>query len=159
MRKLLLLSFLFIITTSCDRDECDVEPNLSVDENQLATDIAKIDAYLAENNIEAQQHPSGLRFSIIEKGDGDTPSLCGGVVVDYKLYLISDGTLVQESPRPLNFDLRSLITGWQVGIPLIDEGGTIHLYTPSVYAYGDQSVPDIPANSNLLFEIQLYVTN
>ncbi|MBO6795364.1 MAG: FKBP-type peptidyl-prolyl cis-trans isomerase [Balneolaceae bacterium] len=159
MRTLLLLSILLFTAISCNRPNCDIEPNLSVDQDQLKADIAKIDAYLAENNIDAEKHPSGIRYVIIEEGDGDKPSVCGNVVVDYKGSLISDGSEFDKSSRPIGFSLRSLIVGWQVGIPLIKERGNIHLYIPSVYAYGATERPKIPANSNLFFEIKLYVTD
>lgn len=159
MRKLLFLSLLITTAISCNRSDCDVEPNLNVDRDQLASDIATIDAYLANNNINAEEHPSGIRYVITNPGDGDKPGLCGNVVVDYTGTLLSDGSEFDSSSRPVGFGLRNLIAGWQIGIPLIKERGEITLYIPSVYAYGDRERPGIPANSNLVFEIQLYVAD
>lgn len=159
MRKLLILPLLLFTAISCNRSDCDFEPNLSVDQDQLATDVAAIDAYLEQNNINAQEHPSGIHYVITNEGDGDKPSLCGNVVVDYTGTLLSDGSEFDKSARPVGFGLRNLITGWQIGIPLIKERGEITLYIPSVYAYGDRERPGIPANSNLVFTIELYVAD
>src|SRR5690606_10858327 len=39
-------------------------------EEQLATDIAIIDAYLRENNLHAQNTPSGVRYIVHDEGTG-----------------------------------------------------------------------------------------
>ena len=62
--------------------------------------------------------------------------------------------------QPINFPLENLITGWQIGIPLIKVGGRITLYIPSVYAYGKNGIgSDILPNASLEFEILLFQTN
>jgi len=156
MKKNLLFLLLISSFFGCKDDGCSNSVNLNVDKAQLALDIAAIDAYLDQNDIDAVEHPSGLRYLITNIGDGSDVSLCDNVVVDYKGSFL-DGTEFQRSPRPLGLTMRNLITGWQIGIPLIKERGEIILYIPSVYAYGEQGSADIPKNSNLIFEIDLYV--
>lgn len=158
MKKFSLLVFGLFIFASCNKNECGVDVNLSVDQAQLATDIAAIDAYLASEGIQAQEHPSGLKYVINDAGDGDNVSLCDNVVVDYRGTLL-DGSDFQfdKSDRPIGLTMRSLIEGWKIGIPLIKERGSIHLYIPSVYAYGASGRNNIPPNANLFFDIDLYV--
>jgi len=60
----LIASIIAILWLGCSKDECSLEPNLAVNQEQLTKDIEAIDAYLASNNIEAQTHPSGLRYII-----------------------------------------------------------------------------------------------
>lgn len=151
--------------SSCMNDDaptstCPSSPDLSnIDEEQLKKDTVAIEAYLDENNIEATVHPSGLRYVIVEEGDGDsTTSICQNIVISYVGRLMSDGSLFDKTDpgEAVLLHLRSLILGWQIGIPLIKEGGTIHLYIPSQLAYGTRSTPGlIPANSNLMFTIDL----
>lgn len=139
---------------------CNPEPNFSnIDEDQLALDVATIDEYLQENNIDAEIHPSGLRYQIIEPGEPDTsPSICQVVYVKYEGKLMSTGEVFDGTfpDKSVNFRLVSLILGWQVGIPLIGEGGKIVLYIPSQLGYGKSGSPGrIPQNANLIFTIEL----
>lgn len=156
MRTNTFFTFFLILLSACNRDDCDVDINTDVDQNQLATDISAIDFYLTTNGIEAQEHPTGLRYVINEQGDGKNVDLCGNIIVDYKGTFL-DGTEFDASSRPTGFTLRYLIEGWKIGIPLIQERGIITLYVPSVYAYGANGTTTIPENSNLIFEIELHV--
>lgn len=151
---------IIILSSGCfsNTDECNYELNLAgIDSTQLEEDITVIDAYLSENNIEnVQEHESGLRYVINEQGTGDFPKLCSQVTVNYQGQLMSDGTVFDQSQNPVTFPLRNLVYGWQIGIPLLQAGGSITLYIPSVYAYGSRgSGESIPPNANLIFEISL----
>ena len=55
----LIVSVFAILWLGCSKDECNLEPNLAVNQEQLAKDIEAIDAYLASNDIEAQDRKSG----------------------------------------------------------------------------------------------------
>ncbi|GAB5410053.1 MAG: hypothetical protein BalsKO_24180 [Balneolaceae bacterium] len=154
----LLLTVLFLLT-GC-RDKCDSEPEFNVDQDQLAADIIKIDAFLEGKNIDAEIHPSGIRYEIKREGTGDRPKLCDNIVASFGGNLISNG--FEFSPNdgvPVSLGtLDGLIPGWQFGIPLIKQGGRVVLYIPSVYGYGVEGRPDggIPSNANLEFEILLF---
>ena len=156
MRIIIFFTVFLMVIWACNRDDCDVDINNDVDQDQLATDISAIDSYLATNEIKAQEHPTGLRYVIHEQGDGNSVDLCGNIIVDYKGTLFN-GTEFDASTRPTSFTLRYLIEGWKIGVPLIKERGLITLYVPSVYAYGENGTNSIPKNSNLIFEIQLHV--
>lgn len=152
-----------LLLTGC-RDKCGSEIDYDVDQDQLAADIVLIDAYLAENNIDAETHPSGIRYVIKRAGNGSRPSVCDNVTVTYEGKVMSNGFAFDSRVNPSNLgDLDDLITGWQIGIPLIKDGsgdktGRITLYIPSVYAYGvnGNSLSGIPSNANLEFEIVLF---
>jgi FKBP-type peptidyl-prolyl cis-trans isomerase FkpA len=155
----LIFTFVVVLWLGCSKDECSLEPNLAVNQDQLAQDIETIDAYLAANEIEAQTHPSGLRYVIKRSGEGDRPNYCSNVSVSYEGKTLN-GNIFDSRSTPINFPLQNLITGWQIGIPLIKEGGRITLYIPSVYAYGANGIgSDIPPNASLEFEIVLFQTN
>src|SRR5262249_22996434 len=58
--------------------------------------------------------------------------------------------------EPLAFPLSNVIVGWQKGVPGMKIGGVRRLMVPAAMAYGAQSpTPEIPANSDLVFVIQL----
>tara|TARA_R110000868_G_scaffold259361_5_gene517289 strand:+ start:52862 stop:53395 length:534 start_codon:yes stop_codon:yes gene_type:complete len=164
---LILTSSLLI--TGC-RDKCDSEPNLDVDQDQLAIDVAKIDAYLETKRAEIEAngntieiHPSGIRYVIKRKGTGDRPKICDDITVTYEGKVISTGFSFDKSTNLTSIDLGNTITGWQIGLPLIkdgggDETGRITLYIPSVYGYGatGRTTSGIPSNANLQFEVLLF---
>lgn len=150
------------LLSSCGDDEpsvCPSSPDLSnVDEDQLKKDIEAIDIYLADNGIQATEHPSGLRYRIQDKGDGASPSLCQRVMITYVGQRMSDGFVFDrtEFDNVAVFTLSNLILGWQIGLPLIEEGGTIILYVPSQLGYGKSGAGSaIPPNENLIFTIEL----
>ncbi len=122
---------------------------------QLRADIEAIDTYLADNNMGAIKHPSGLRYEIIEPGAGEHPYLFSVVVVDYEGRLFPSGSLFDARDN-VGLLLGEVISGWQIGIPQIKEGGRVLLYIPSSLGFGEPgSPPDIPANSNLFFDVTL----
>lgn len=159
MKNIFFGSLLIILAlNACKNDTgCESSVNLNVDQTQLAEDIATIDAYLNSEGIQAQEHPSGIRYTIQDPGDGDQPNLCNTVFVDYRGTLLS-GAQFDASSNTVSFTLNRLIEGWKIGIPLIREGGNITLYIPSVYAYGSSnSISSIPPNSSLIFTISLHL--
>lgn len=152
----LVICFSFLLTSCLPKIECDIKPNLNVSESQLEKDIDAIETYLTDNNIEAEVHKSGIRYVINSQGDGKKPTVCNQVTVSYQGRLLADGSIFDNSEGAIAFGLDRLIPGWQVGLPLIKEGGNITLYIPSVYGYGSRgSGNSIPPNSNLIFDINL----
>lgn len=92
-------------------------------------------------------------------GTGDEVSAGATVTAHYTGALATDGTIFQSSHdigRPVTFPLDQVIEGWQKGVPGMKVGGTRRLLIPAAQAYGAQSpAPNIPANSDLVFDIEL----
>ena len=124
-------------------------------EQQLVKDLKKIEEYLADNSLVAESTASGLHYIIEEPGTGGHPNINSTVTVKYKGYLL-DGTVFDDSgTETVTFPLNNLILGWQEGIPLLQKGGKGKFFIPSGLGYGRQSTGSIPANSVLIFEIEL----
>jgi FKBP-type peptidyl-prolyl cis-trans isomerase FkpA len=157
-----VLFFLGLITlVSCGGPECNKgvssEKIQAVDQAQLKTDIAAIDAYLAANNVkDVQTEPNGIRYVILKAASGGTPCLENQVSVVYDSKLITTLQTVDSSQGTTrSFILNQLILGWQIMFPTFPKGTKATLYIPSVYAYGATANGSIPANSNLIFTIEL----
>lgn len=115
--------------------------------------------FLADNakKPEIKTTASGLQYQILKEGTGKTPTAQSTVKVNYEGKLV-DGTVFDSSfarKEPVELPLGSTIPGWIEGLPLIKEGGSMMLYVPAKLGYGEQSVGSIPANSVLIFKIEL----
>jgi FKBP-type peptidyl-prolyl cis-trans isomerase len=96
-------------------------------------------------------------------GTGDEVQPGATVTAHYTGALCVDGTIFQSSHdrgEPVTFPLDHVIEGWQKGVPGMKVGGTRRLLIPAAQAYGTQSpAPNIPANSDLVFDIELVAIN
>ncbi|MDC9614694.1 FKBP-type peptidyl-prolyl cis-trans isomerase [Xenorhabdus khoisanae] len=100
---------------------------------------------------------SGLLYKVEKAGTGTTPKESDTVVVNYKGALI-DGQVFDSSyerKEPLSIRLDSVIPGWKEGLQHVKKGGKITLVIPPDLAYGQASLPKIPANSTLVFDVEL----
>ena len=59
----------------------------------------------------------------------------------------------------MTLDENNLIKGWVEGIPGMKVGGKRRLVIPASLAYGDRASGGIPANAELVFEIELVALN
>lgn len=151
MKKFIwLICVVGLSLTSCSKDE-----PLSFQE-QLAADGEAIDNYLSANTITAQTDPSGLRYVITSLGTGPKPTLANSIKVKYKGMLLSNGQIFDQANSAVVFKLSTLIQGWKIGFQLLPAGSKATLYIPSGLAYGAQATGSIPANSNLIFEVELF---
>lgn len=148
MNKLLILSFGLFLFVSCKKE---LSP-----EEQLQNDLDLIKKYLTDNNLTASSTNSGLHYIITKEGTGANPDANSTVTVKYKGYLL-DGTVFDETSgtSTATFPLSNLIQGWQEGIPLLKKDGKGTFLIPSYLGYGSAPVGTIPANSVLIFEIEL----
>lgn len=157
IRLLSLLSLVFIFNTGCLKDGYDTFTcTAKIPEvNVPATEISQIEAYLTANNItNAVKHPAGFYYIIEVEGTGNRPTVCTNVAFTYKGQL-TNGTVFDQSTTPVLYPLAQLITGWQIGLPLIKTGGKIRLFLPPSLGYGSSAVPGIPANSVLIFDVTI----
>lgn len=104
---------------------------------------------------------TGLLYKVEKEGTGAAPKESDTVVVNYKGTLI-DGQEFDNSYKrgePLSFRLDGVIPGWTEGLKNIKKGGKIKLVIPPELAYGKNGVPGIPANSTLVFDVELLDIN
>ena len=118
-----------------------------------AAEVQNLKTFIQANNITAVEDARGFFYSIDAPGSGTKPDACSKVSVDYVGKLTTGS--VFDSGNNVSFYLSDLIIGWQEGIPLISLGGSITLYLPPSLAYGPSANGGIPANSNLVFQINL----
>jgi len=102
----------------------------------------------------------GLEIYDMQVGTG-AEAVPGSVVsAHYVGRLAADGTQFDSSlerGQPFEFKLgtSAVIKGWDLGIAGMKVGGVRQLVVSPEYGYGAQSIGPIPANSTLIFEVQL----
>ena len=100
---------------------------------------------------------SGLQYEVMSEGEGAKPVATDVVKVHYKGTLL-DGTEFDSSysrNEPTTFPLNRVIPGWTEGLQLMPVGSKYKFTIPSDLAYGDRDLGKIPANSTLIFEVEL----
>jgi len=113
------------------------------------------DAFAKEKDV--KKTASGLLYQVEKPGAGAAVKDSDTVVVNYKGTLIDNTEFDNSYTRgePLSFRLDGVIPGWTEGLKQIKKGGKIKLVIPPALAYGQTGVPGIPANSTLVFEVEL----
>jgi peptidylprolyl isomerase len=103
--------------------------------------------------------PSGLKYIELAGGTGQTVKSGQTVAVHY-IGTLDDGTEFDNSRKrgtPIEFRLGAgrVIKGWDEGIVGMKVGGQRKLIIPPELGYGSRNVGKIPANSTLIFEVEL----
>ena len=107
----------------------------------------------------AQKTESGLLYVVEAEGTGAQPAVGANVSVHYTGKLL-DGTVFDSSisrGEPIQFPVGTgrVIPGWDEGIMMMKQGGKRTMIIPPALAYGERATGPIPANSWLVFEVEL----
>ncbi|MEI6274849.1 MAG: FKBP-type peptidyl-prolyl cis-trans isomerase [Prolixibacteraceae bacterium] len=124
--------------------------------DQSVVDDETIQNFLATKKWMATKDPSGLYYIMNVAGTGTNPTSSSTVEVKYAGSLIN-GTVFDQTAtdKTFTYSLTGLIKGWQIGIPLMKKGGKATFIIPSALGYGGYATGPIPANSVLIFDIEL----
>lgn len=129
-------------------------------EKRLAAEKAKQAEELDKVAAGFDETASGLRYKIIQKGNGTKAEKGQTVSVHYEGALI-DGTVFDSSYKrnqPIDFKLGvgQVIPGWDEGISLLKVGDKARFVIPSNLAYGSAGAGGvIPGDATLVFDVEL----
>jgi FKBP-type peptidyl-prolyl cis-trans isomerase len=96
----------------------------------------------------------GLTYTVIKAGKGERPTAESKVKVSYKGYLKTDGSKFDEG-EAAEFKISGVIPGFAQGLQLMQPGGSYRLCIPAALGYGETGTGPIPANADLVFEVDL----
>jgi len=125
-----------------------------------ATKVAEAEKSFFDENAKKEgvkTTASGLQYEVVKAGEGEKPTAADTVTVHYTGTL-TDGTKFDSSHdrgEPISFALTQVIAGWTEGVQLMSPGATYKFAIPSSLGYGARDSGAIPANSILLFEVEL----
>lgn len=109
------------------------------------------------NNVTGDSGTVGVVDLVV--GTGPTAAIGDTVTVNY-VGTLTNGTKFDSSydrNQPFTFRLGAgqVIAGWDQGIPGMKVGGRRRLTIPPSLGYGNAANGPIPANSTLIFEVEL----
>ena len=115
---------------------------------------------LTKPEIEFPEGPAPTELQIIDviEGSGDEAQASSTVDVHYLGVEFESGEEFDSSwsrGESINFPLRSLIQGWQTGIPGMKVGGRRQLVCPPAWAYGPAGGGHRLSGRTLVFVIDL----
>ena len=129
-------------------------------EARLAADKAKQEAELDKVAAGFESTASGLRYKMIQKGNGAKAEKGKQVSVHYEGSLLSgevfDSSYKRNSPIDFQLGIGQVIPGWDEGISLLKVGDKARFVIPSDLAYGSAGAGGvIPPNATLIFDVEL----
>tara|TARA_R110002074_G_scaffold348282_1_gene518687 strand:+ start:19947 stop:20879 length:933 start_codon:yes stop_codon:yes gene_type:complete len=129
-------------------------------EARLAADKAKKEAELDKVAAGFESTASGLRYKMIQKGNGAKAEKGKQVSVHYEGSLLSgdvfDSSYKRNSPIDFQLGIGQVIPGWDEGISLLKVGDKARFVIPSDLAYGSAGAGGvIPPNATLIFDVEL----
>jgi len=103
---------------------------------------------------------SGLRYKIIQKGDGVKANNGQTVSVHYEGSLLNgqvfDSSYKRNEPIDFPLGVGQVISGWDEGISLLKVGDKARFIIPSNLAYGSAGAGGvIPPDATLIFDVEL----
>jgi FKBP-type peptidyl-prolyl cis-trans isomerase len=138
--KILFAVVIFAILSSCS-------PKVEKQE-------AKPDPYSGYKSF-----PSGMKY--LDKSEGyGSPLINGQKVTVHYIVRLEDGSVQEDtykSGKPFTFQLgdESTLRGVNEGIAGMKKSGKRILVIPPELAYGSRAINKIPANSTLIFELEI----
>jgi len=98
--------------------------------------------------------PTGLGYTMLRPESGAKPTPGDVSLVNYIGYLATTGAVFDQgmrSPLPVN----GVIAGFSQGLQMLAKNGVARFCIPAAMGYGSQASGPIPANSDLVFQVEL----
>ena len=97
---------------------------------------------------------TGLGYSTLKAGVGERPTDGDIALINYKGFVAATGASFDDAgPAPV--PVSRVIPGFAEGLKLMQRGGSYKLCIPPELGYGEKVTGPIPANSTLVFLIEL----
>ncbi len=101
---------------------------------------------------------SGLKWTVLKEGKGESPKRGQTVVVHYTGWLkngnIFDSCRDRNEPFRFQVGVGRVIKGWDEGVMRMKPGARYKFTIPPKLAYGERGVGPIPSNSTLIFDVK-----
>lgn len=145
-KALFFIGLISLLVTSCK----------TYSEEEVQSFDKTIQKFVMKSGLNYEKSESGLYYLIEKEGEGEFIKFTDEVSFRYTGKLLSGKTFDGRYKRtPITFEVSKLIEGWKEGMMYLKKGGKAKLIVPPTLGYGDNQLPEIPANSILYFEIEV----
>ncbi|HEX7693944.1 MAG TPA: FKBP-type peptidyl-prolyl cis-trans isomerase [Sphingomonas sp.] len=97
---------------------------------------------------------SGLQYKVLTPGKGKSPTDTDVALINYEGKLL-DGTTFDKSQQPTPMPVKGVVPGFSEALKLMQKGGKYRIWIPAKLGYGEKGAGPIPANANLVFDVEL----
>ena len=97
---------------------------------------------------------SGLQYKVLTPGKGAHPTDADVALINYEGKLL-DGTTFDKSQQPTPMPVKGVVPGFSEALKLMQKGGKYRIWIPAKLGYGEKGAGPIPANANLVFDVEL----
>lgn len=173
IKVILLITLAAVVFASCSKDD---ETDTVWAENSVAA-FERVVASAEYETIESQSKIGSIAYKVIKSGDGDTPLFTDRVKVLYTgwykmvdwnkedTFENEDGIKVtnkyvfdstaDRNDVPSIFQVSGVVDGFSTALQHMKVGEKWEVWIPAKLAYGGVPQQGIPANTTLVFEIEL----
>ena len=141
----------------------------TVYKDKFTSDTTAINTYVANKGLNVIKDPTGIRYISLVEGTGATPSWFNTVKFKHSFILLTDDSkVVGTYDRAPNDNFSSFVVdyihGIQVALMKMKAGGKMRVFIPSGLGFGIENAVDgstviVPANSNIIVDIELQEVN
>lgn len=150
-----------------DSKTAQQEVNNKIQELQkrlAAKKLKENEVFLAENGKKEgiKTTASGIQYEVLKSGSGTVSPTANNKVKTHYHGTLIDGKVFDSSVdrgKPIDFPVTGVIQGWQEILKMMKVGDKWRVYIPPHLAYGSRPQGKIPANSILIFEMELLEIN
>jgi peptidylprolyl isomerase len=111
------------------------------------------------DNLNFQTTQAGLKYAVVQNGTGPNADSGKTVMVKYSGFLSNgkrfDSSIERNEPFAFILGMHQVMPGFEQGISLMNKGSKYRFVVPASLGYGSKKVGQIPANSDLIFDVEL----
>ena len=121
-----------------------------------AVPLSPEEAFLARNRKlrGVIQTASGVQYRVIKPATGAHPTDTDVALINYEGKL-TDGTTFDKSQRPTPMPVAGVVPGFSEAMKLMPKGSKYRFWIKPSLGYGDKTSGPIPANSVLVFDVEM----
>lgn len=155
-----LLAVALATLTGCGADDATEASSTTAAGPDSGVTVSGDTESAPEISIPDDDPPSDLAVEVVVEGEGDQVESGDLLVVDYAGQLWDGGEEFDSSwsrgePASFPIGVSGVIEGWDTGLVGQQVGSRVLLVIPPALAYGDQESEAIPANSTLVFVVDI----
>ncbi|RAW02787.1 FKBP-type peptidyl-prolyl cis-trans isomerase [Pseudochryseolinea flava] len=129
------------------------------EDKQLKAEVLLIDDYLKATNAQGvyYDNTNGIRFQILQPGYGVMPKTSQSIDAEYFGSILNPGGTLSPFDNDIIEDQLSDVKpeGLKFMYSIMQEGARARIFLPSKYAFGEAGTSGVPANSTIVYDVEL----